>query len=540
MRSGTILLLAGALLGCKSAPPADPADLGRFHRRVTTSSPEAQAAFDRGLVCLFGFDHESAIESFRRAVALDPGCAMAHWGIALAAGPHINNPAMEQAAAKAAAENVEKAKALLGSATPLEVELIEALARRYAWPPPPSRASLDEAYATAMREVYRNHPRDADVGALFAESLMNLRPWDHWTAEGKAQPGTAEILSVLDSVLTISPHHPGANHYLIHALEASPFPDRALEAADRLRPTRNGTSHLVHMPAHIDLRLGRYADAEACNERAVALDRAMAAAGKGQGFYTLYRAHNLHFLAYAAMFQGRGAVAIRAGREVTAIMPAAVVDAYPDYLEGFLAAPYHVLVRFGRWEEILAEPEPGPNRPATTAFRHYARGVAFATLGRLEEAVAEQQAFLQARGAVPASASIGNNSTRVVLDIAEGMLAGELAYRQGRVDEAFALMREGVKREEALRYDEPWGWMQPVRHALGALLLEQGRAEEALLVYTADLARHPANGWALHGLAECLRTLGRLDEAAAAEQRFREAWTRADVTPPGSCFCRTG
>ncbi len=540
MRSGTILLLAGALLGCKGAPPADPADLGSFHRRVTTASPAAQAAFDRGLVGVFGFDHETAIEAFRQASASDPACAMACWGIALAAGPHINNPAMDEAQAKTAAENIEKAKALLGSATPVEIALIEALARRYAWPPPPSRASLDADYAAAMREVYRDNPRDPDVGALFAESLMDLRPWDLWTPEGKAQPGTAEILSVLNSVLTLAPHHPGANHYLIHSLEASPYPERALEAADRLRPMRNGTSHLVHMPGHIDLRMGRYADAEACNERAVELDRVMAAAGRGQGFYTMYRAHNLHFLAYAAMFQGRGAVAIRAAREVTAIMPAALVDAYADYLEGFLAAPYHVLVRFGRWEEILAEPEPGPNRPATTAFRHYARGVAFATLGRLEEALAEQEAFLKTRGAVPESATIGNNTTRVVLDIAQGMLAGELAYRQGRADEAFAVLREGVKREEALRYDEPWGWMQPVRHALGALLLEQGRAEEALLVYTADLARHPANSWALHGLAECLRTLGREEEAAAADQRFQEAWKRADVTPPGSCFCRTG
>jgi len=526
------ILLAGLLASTALAAPS-PSRL-----EATTASAEARAKCAEGLALAYGFDHESAIEAFARAAELDPQCALAWWGQALAAGPNINNPAMEEEASKSAFEASRKALALAAKASPLERQLIEALARRYAWPAPADRKPLDRAYADAMRAAHAAYPDDPDVGALYAEALMDLRPWDLWTPDGRPQPGTEEVVAVLEAALATHPEHPGANHFYIHTMEMSPEPERALPAADRLRKAAQSTSHLVHMPAHIDMRLGHYWDAVQANERAIAIDRERVAAGKGLGFYTIYRAHNHQFLAWAAMFAGEKARAVRAIGEMVATMPDAIVDAYPDFLEGFLGSPYCVLVRFGMWDEILAAPEPPASRPATRAFRHYARGIALGTLGRLEEAAAEQQAFLAARAAVPKTATIGNNSVDAVLGVAEAMLAGELAYRRGQYDEAFALLREGVKRDDALRYDEPWGWLQPVRHALGALLLEQGRVEEAQQVYTEDLKRHPENGWALHGLAECLRRTGHPEEAAAVQARFEKAWAHADFKLEASCFCR--
>jgi tetratricopeptide (TPR) repeat protein len=510
--------------------------LSVFHRTVATESEEAQRYFDQGLTLYYGFNHEGAVSSFARALELDPSLAMAWWGQAISAGPNINNPFMDETAAKAAWETTQSALALVEKASPVEQALIRALAERYAWPPPEDRRALDVAYADAMREVWKRFPDDADVGALCADAVMNLRPWDLWSPEGEPRPETPEIMATLERVMEMVPDHPAACHFYIHTMEASPEPEKALPAADRLRDRVPGAGHLVHMPSHIDIRLGRYPEAMLANQKAIEADREWADRG---GFYTMYRAHNFHFLAYAAMFDGQKKIAMRAARDMIAQIPLEVVRAYPDFLDGFIAVPTHVMVRFGMWNELLTEPQPPEDLVVTTAFWRYGRAVAFAALGRVEEAGKEFALLREAYDAVPESRLIGNNTARTVLEVGLPMAEGELEYRRGNYDRAFELLRESVQGDVALRYDEPWGWMMPVRHSLGALLVEQGRLEEAETVYREDLRLHPGNGWALHGLAECLRRTGRADAAAEVDGRFQSAWARSDIAIKGSCFCRT-
>jgi tetratricopeptide (TPR) repeat protein len=347
------------------------------------------------------------------------------------------------------------------------------------------------------------------------------------------------VLATLEAVLEREPNHPGANHFYVHAVEASPDPGRAIGAADRLRYLVPAAGHLVHMPSHIYIRVGRYADASEANRRAITADlRYVAGAGR-RGFYNVYRAHNYHFLAYSAMFEGRRSEAMQAARDMAREIPLEAVREMPDLLDGFLAVPVHVMVRFGLWEELLAEPRPPEDLKVTTAFWHYGRTVALSAVGRVDEAARSLAELEVAYAAVPESAYIGNNTARVVLELALPMAEGELEYRRGNVDRAFELLREAVRRDDALKYDEPWGWMQPVRHALGALLLEQGRVTEAEAVYREDLRVHPDNGWALLGLAECLRKRSAAAEATAVEARLATAWSRADVQPKVSCYCRT-
>jgi tetratricopeptide (TPR) repeat protein len=510
------------------------------HLEVSTDSAEAQRYFDQGLTLYWSFDHEEAQRSFRRAAELDPDLAMAHWGLAHAVGPHINNPTMDPERDRLADEAVRAALARSGGATPLERALIEAQDARYESPPPADRRHLDEAYAARMKAAWQAFPQSAEVGTLYAEALMDLRPWDLWTKDGEAQPETPEIVAVLAKVLALDGNHVGANHLAIHAWEMSPTPEKAGASADRLRTLVPGAAHLVHMPAHIDIRLGRYEAAVKQNSDAiVASEKRVERTGAG-GFYAMYRAHNYHFLVYAAQFDGRYELALDTARELVRQMPTEVVDAFPEFVEGFLPTPLHVLVRFGKWNEILAEPEPPANRPGWIAFWRYARGLAQSALGNIPAAEAEQRAFEAAVAAVPENYSIGNNATTTVLDIGRSMLAGELEYRRGNHAAAFEHLRAAVAKDEALRYDEPWGWFQPAAHALGALLLEQGRAEEAEAVYRRDLELHPDNGWALHGLEECQRRLGRTAEADATRKRFEQSWKRADVAIEASCYCRTG
>lgn len=529
---------------CAAAALAQPAvplfdGLGGYHRQVTGRSPEALRYWNQGFVFYQGFSHGMARRSFERAAELDPTCAMAHWGVALTLGPHINNLAMTDDETRQAVAAVERAKAV-GGGSPVERALIDALAVRYQLPPPAHRRPLDEAYARAMRQVYQNHSDDPDVACLYAEALMDLRPWDLWSPDGEPRPETPIVTAVLEAVLAKHPDHPLACHLYIHAVEASPHPERALPAADRLRRAVPAVAHLVHMPSHIDIRMGRYAAALEANEAAIEADAIYLKRSPSLGLHSMYRAHDYHFVVYSAMFLGRSELALRRAREIAQVLPLEVIKAYPDGLEAFRAIPYHVLVRFGRWDEILAEPAPDPALPATQAFWRYARGLALSALGRVDEAAVEQTAFEAACAQVPATSLIGNNATSTVLAIGRSMLAGELAYRQGELDRAFALLRDAVARDQALWYDEPWGWMQPASHALGALLLEQGRLAEAEQVYREDLARHPDNGWSLHGLAECLRRTGRAAEAAEMEARFQRAWAAADVVITASCACRTG
>ena len=538
---GMILLsIALIVAGCGTKEDAERYplrdDLRGYHFEVTTSSPAAQEYFDQGFILYYGFNHEAAIASFRQAVALDSGFAMAWWGQAISAGPNINNPFMDSTAARNAWVASRRAAELTGDVSPLEADLIGALTGRYAWPAPEDRKALDVAYADAMRDVWKKHPGQPDAGALFADALLNLRPWDLWREDGSPQPETPEIVKTLESVLSTWPDHPGACHFYIHTVEGSPHPERAQAAAEVLRTRIPGAGHLVHMPSHIDIRTGRYDAAVRANLRGVSVDSSWARQG---GFYTLYRAHNYHFLAYAAMFDGRRELAMKAARDMVGQIPLELVREYPDFLDGFIAVPIHVMVRFGMWEELIAEPEPPADLVATRAFWHYGRTVAYAALGRVTEASTEFSLLKETFAAVPETRLIGNNPARTVLEVGLPMAEGELEYRRGNYQRAFSLLRESVGRDDALRYDEPWGWMMPVRHSLGALLLEQGRIEEAEQVYRKDLEVHPENGWALKGLAECLHRTGRHREAEETDTRFQATWARSDITIRSSCFCRT-
>jgi tetratricopeptide (TPR) repeat protein len=537
----SVLLLASGPGAARASDVPVPlfAGLGDLTRKVTTTSPEAQRYFDQGLAFLYAFNHDEAIRSFRRAAELDPGCAMTWWGVSYANGPHINNPVVPEERAKAAWEALGRAKAALGGASPTERALVEALAARYADPQPEDRAPLERAYADAMRKVWAAHPKDADVGALFAEALADLRPWDLWTPEGQPQPGTEELVATLEEVLALDPRHPLANHLLIHAVEASPDPGRADRAADALRDLQPGLGHLVHMPSHIDVRRGRWQQAVEANAKAIEADRRYIALSPGQGFYRLYMAHNHHMLAYGAMMTGQSALALETIREMVAGIPLEFFRLNP-FADGFMAMPLEVLLRFGRWDEILAEPAFPDFVPISRALQHFARAVAYAAQDRLAEAEKEQAAFEAARARVPKDAFFGNNAGSDVLDVAEHLMKGEILYRAGRVEEGLLALREAVAREDRLKYDEPPDWIQPVRHPLGAALLRAGRFAEAEVVFREDLERLPENGWGLYGLSRALQLQGRKDEAAAVERRFDAVWERADLEIRSPCLCLPG
>lgn len=512
-------------------------NLSQYHRRVNTESDESQAYFDQGLTLYYGFNHEAAILSFQQAIALDSNCAMAWWGQAISAGPNINNPVMDSTAKHIAWQTLVKAINHIQDASPVEQRLIYALSKRYSWPPPDDRKPLDSAYALAMRDVYKSFPDDPDVGVLFADAMLNLRPWDQWTSAGIPNPGTEEIIATLEKVLKAKPDHPGGCHFYIHTMEASPEPEKALQAADNLRDRIPGAGHLVHMPSHIDIRLGHYEEAIKANQKAIIADSVWVRNG---GFYTIYRAHNYHFLAYAAMFAGQKKLAMNASQGMIKEIPLELVLTFPDFLDAFYAIPTHVMVRFGLWEELLTQPKPPEDLYLTTAFWHYGRAVSYAALGRISDAEIENDSLKRAYRMVPASRLVGNNSGATVLDIGLLMAQGELEYRKGNYNEAFELLRKAVIKDDSLRYDEPWGWMMPVRHSLGALLVEQGLYDEAEIVYTKDLALHPDNGWALKGLSTCYHRTGRHQLASITDARFSEAWKRSDIDLKTSCFCSRG
>ncbi len=548
MKNIACLLLALALapaLFAQSTPPVVPrlfSGLGPHTRKVTTSSSDAQKFFDQGLNFYFGFNHGAAIRSFREAARLDPQCAMAHWGIALANGPHINFPMVPPPAAEEAWKELALAQQHAATATPADRALIGALAKRYASPQPDDRAPLDKAYADAMREVRKNFPQDADVAVLFAEAMMDLRPWDQWTPDGVAQPGTEEVIATLDAALKLDAKNPFANHLYIHAVEASPHPERALAAADRLRDLQPGLAHNVHMPSHIDIRVGHWLEAITANVKAVEADRKYRAiVGPPKDMIVMYAAHNGHMLAYAAMMTGQRELAIKQIRATVAMMDADFVKENAVAMEGFVATPYEVLIRFGRWDEILAEPDHPDYMAFTRAFRHAARGVAFAAKGDVKAARTEEAAYLAGVKLIPAESTFGNNPASAIVAIATPMLAGEIAVREGRLEEGLMRLREAIKAEDALKYDEPPGWILPVRHALGATLMQRGRFAEAEQVYRDDLARLPENGWSLFGLARSLRLQKKNDaEAADLEARFKKMWAKADLELTSSCLCQPG
>ncbi|HZW08666.1 MAG TPA: tetratricopeptide repeat protein [Phycisphaerales bacterium] len=513
------------------------AGFGGYARPVSTDSPEAQRWFDQGIQLLYGFNHDEAIRSFQQAAEIDPDCAMAWWGVAYARGLHINNPRMGEEQSRLAYEAAQEAMERVGSASPVEQALIRAVSRRYAMPVPEDRRHLDEAYAVAMEEAYRAHPDDTDVCALYAESLMNLQPWDLWTHDGQPKGRTPEIVEVLERAMALDSNHPGANHFYIHAVEASPTPERALPAAERLGSLVPGSGHLVHMPSHIFIRTGRYADAAVSNSRAIEADESYFAVAPAPDFYSIYFLHNLHFLAYASMMEGNYEAAIAAARQIERDIPREFLREHVKLADGFMPTALHVFVRFGKWRDILREPEPDDYRLLSRAEWHYARAVALANLQRIEDARREVERFDGVVAVMDDGWFMHNNPASSVTDIARNMALGEIAYKSGDPETAFSLLREAVSMEDNLVYDEPPGWMQPVRHALGALLLAEGRHAEAEEVYRADLEKHPNNGWALLGLDQALRMEGRLADAEEIAPTLSSAWARADVKPVASCYC---
>ncbi len=546
-----MLAMVTVSLGCQSTQPAATASasasgarlydgFGNYTRRVSTDSRQAQRWFDQGLQLLYGFIHDEAIRSFHEALAHDPDLGMAWWGIAYAHGLHINNPVMSaEQSEKAYDASLQAMKRLLG-ASAVEKALIRAVAKRYTWPIPADRSALDRTYADAMQSAWQQFPDDPDVGALFAESLMNLQPWDLWTRDGQPKGRTTEIVATLERIMELRIDHPGANHFYIHAVEASLDPQRAVPAAERLAQLVPGSGHLVHMPAHIYARVGRYDDACDSNVKAIQVDRAYFEVAPPPNFYSLYFVHNIHFLAWSAMMEGRYETAMQAARDLEHDIPESFLRDWTFVADGFLPVIYHVMIRFGKWEDILAEPEPAEFRLVSRAFWRYARIVALSALGRADEAHDELEAFEQAAYAVPDDWKVGQNMAHPVLVVARRMAKGELAYREGRLDESFALLREGIELEEQLVYDEPPGWMQPVRHALGALLMGADRHAEAEQVYRDDLALNHGNGWSLLGLEQALRAQGKTEEADELQHQRAEAWARADVQPTSSCYCQPG
>ena len=515
--------------------------LGSYTRTITTTSPEAQKYFNQGLNFLFGFNHGAAIRAFQAAETIDPGCAMAHWGVALACGPHINFPVVPPPAAELAWKELALAQEHVAHTSAVEQALIEALSHRYADPQPEDRGPLDQAYADAMRSAWKAHSDDPDVGALFAEAMMDLRPWDQWTHEGQPQSGTDEILATLKQVMKLNLNHPFSNHLYIHALEASPHPERALAAADRMRDLQPGLAHNVHMPSHIDIRIGHWYEAITANLKAVEADRRYRAiVGEPKGLIVFYAAHNQHMLAYAAMMTGQRDLAIEQIRAMVKGMPEDELKKYAMLTEAFVAMPYEVLIRFGLWDEILAEPDHPEFMVFTRAFRHAARGIAYAANGDVKSARVEQTAFLEASKLVPAEDAFGTNSCQALLAIATPMLDGEILIREGKLDEGLSQLRTAVSAEDALRYDEPPGWILPVRHSLGANLMQAGRFAEAEQVYRDDLTRLPENGWSLFGLARSLELQQKRDEAAVVEARYHKIWSKADVQITSSCLCQPG
>ncbi|MFV9636822.1 tetratricopeptide repeat protein [Mycobacterium neumannii] len=540
-------------------------DLGSYHRRIDTPSPQAQLWFDRGMVWSYAFNHEEAIRCFERALELDPGLGIARWGIAYAVGPNYNKgwDAFDpvDAAASLARARMELRLAAEHRASPVERGLITALQTRFPTDDPDDAQALETGgaqYADTMAAMAQAYPDDVDVQALAADALVNVTAWALWdTRTGEPAPGSRVVAAkrILDDALATAAgrNHPGVLHLYVHTMEMSAAPQDALPAADLLRDLVPDAGHLQHMPSHIDVLCGNYRDSVVANQAAILVDRRFVEHEGPLNFYSLYRAHNLHFVVYSAMFEGNSRTAFAAADELAAqLSPDLLVIESPpmaDWLEAFVPLRTHVMVRFGRWDDLIAQPLPEDRQLycSTVATIHYGRGVAHAATGNPEQARAEREAFAEAYDRIPESRYLFNNTVIDILAIAAEMLDGEIAYRAADYEAAFAHMRGAIELDDALPYDEPWGWMQPTRHAYGALLLEQGRVEEAAAVYAADLGldptlprpcQHPNNVWSLHGYHECLQRLGREAEAAIIGQQLTLAAARADVPVRASCACR--
>ena len=504
-------------------------NLGSLHHAITTKSQVAQQYFDQGLRLTYGFNHEEAIKSFKEGIRQDSTCAMCYWGVAYALGPNINLP-MDTSAALPASEAVEKAMKYSASAKPGEQAYIAALTKRYSRDAASPRAPLDSAWANAIGKVSRRYPADDDAAALYGEALMDLRPWNYWTNGGRPKAAsTLEALRVLEPVVKRSPDHPGACHYYIHAIEASIDAAKALACAERLGTLMPGAGHLVHMPSHIYIRLGRWDVAAERNVHAVHADQQYISERQPTGVYPIaYYPHNYHMMWYALNMLGRGDDALEAARGVVKNVPVEVVRQAPP-LEYFSPTVLYTLARFSRWYDILREPAPDKDLRYTTAIWHYTRGLAYTGKGQLDSAAAEHTKLVATTKEISADAAANLNSVQSLLAIARSHLEGEMAARKGHFNEAVKHLRDAVAGEDDLTYDEPPPWYLPMRQRLGIVLLDAGRPRDAEKVFREDLVRRPENGWSLRGLSQSLTAQKRTQEASAVEAKFKKAWAKADV-----------
>lgn len=542
-------------------------NLGSFCRTITTTSPDAQIWFNRGLLWVYSFNHVEGAHCFEQAIAHDPSCAMAYWGLAFAVGPNYNKPweTFDQGDLHTSVQRghdaSQEAKKHAVDATPLERALIEAIQSRFPTNrPADDYEALNKGYAAAMKPLYDAFGHDLDVATLYADALMNMAPWALWDLfTGKANPKapTMDVKAVLERALAQEQdgayRNPGLLHLYIHFVEMSPNPEQGINAADYLRDLVPDAGHIQHMPTHLDILIGDWRRSIASNYKATLADDKYFRKSGAKNFYTFYRLHNYHSLIYAAMFAGKSKTALDAVDRMEATVPEEVlrIQSPPmaDWLEQFMPIRIHVMIRFGMWEELKSKQLPSDQTlyAGTTATTHYARGIAFAATGDITSAREEQELFHQAWARVPETRRAYNGKMVDLLKVAATMLEAELEYRCTNYDRAFAAFRRAIDLDDQLPYSEPWSWMQPVRHAYAALLVEQGHLEEAAQTYRADLGmdnsvirprRHPNNVWSLHGYHECLVRLGKMDEAAMIEQPVRLALAVADVSIKASCFCR--
>lgn len=543
----TLALCAAVLTGCASkgtdhlatdSPRAQVFEgMGSHTRTITTTSPEAQQYFDQGLAWMYAFNHDEAIRSFARAAELDPECAMAWWGIALCEGPNYNDPVMTEERSAASWGALQEALARIENTTPLERALIEALSKRYAKPWPEDRTALEQAYADAMAQVWQDHPDDSDVGTLYAEAMMIQRPWKLYDVDRKPEGDTPLIVATLDRVLELDPANPGANHLYIHAVEPSDDPGQGIAAADRLRDLVPGAGHLNHMPSHIYVQTGQWDKSVEQNAQAMKADAQYRSLSPDQGIQHMYMVHNAHMLAYSAMMVGRETEAMNAARAMWANVPEGVLEGVAPFLDLWMTSVYDVQKRFGRWDDILAEPAPPDFLPITTAVWRAHRAIAHAAKAQFAEAEQEYEAFQVAKAAIPEESVFGNDPSHRILEVSDLFVAAEIALQKGEWDNAAGLLEQAVEVEDSLSYGEPPQWLQPTRHTLGAVYLKSGRFPEAERVYREDLVKWPGNGWSLYGLSRALEAQQRTAEAADVESRYLAAWAKADEPTKTSCKC---
>jgi tetratricopeptide (TPR) repeat protein len=528
------ILLAAALAAANLPAPTDTVpiydNLGKHVVPISTKVPLAQRYFDQGMRLTYAFNHAEAIRSFRAAIAADPSCAICWWGVAFALGPNINAP-MDPASGAEAYKAAREAKRLAGRASAKERAFIDAIVARYGKDPAADRAKLDTAFAMAMRRVADRYPDDQDAQAVAAEAMMDLSPWNYWEKDGRPRPMTADLVRRIEGVLAVNPNHPGACHYYIHAVEAV-APEKAVPCAERLAGLMPGAGHLVHMPAHIYIRTGRFGDAVTANEHAVHADEAYIADQRPNGIYPAgYYPHNYHFLAFAATMSGQSAVAIHASKDLAAKVSPEIAKV-ALFLQGMIPFSELTLVTFGRWDEVLKAPAPPADLPVATGLHHYARGTAFAATGRATDA-ARELAVVQAELAkIPAT----DVDARRILDIGQHSLQGEMALRGGKPAEAVAHFEAAAKVEDQILYSEPPLWYYPVRESLGQAYLAAGRPADAEQAFRKDLELFPGNVWSAYGLLQAQRAQGKWADAAATDAAYRKVAAKADVTLTGSRF----